>query len=623
MNPYSAVEKNLNYAMYFLMRNMYHHLRVPFDQFKYGEFGDIKSIKEIFLYSEHIFEQDQVIGPVIDKIATQAVTELNIIGQDAEWWNDVLKEEVGLREKMIETAIDYAVYGNAMRTIIPPRKNMLKCKNCGRQIDPLSVRFDLKAGNDGKLHIYAKCPHCGKYSEFELVSHVVKDSLKFKVFRFNPYLMEIDYIESANLPVHYYKIAPSDMERIYKGDSMFFSYSPRAIIEAVLNRRSWLRLNPNIFIHFARLPHFGFLFRGWGKPMMMRLFKEYRRLEMLAKASEVIARIYSVPFFVFFPQPLANMDPSRLPLRLWIEHLNRGISRHRKDPTKNAIALPFPTGVQTVGPTATQISLTPEINNARMSMVPALGVPSSFYQGGGTWAGASVNMRLVFNTLESFRRDMSRFTDFVIKIISNVTGREDNVRVGWTPLKLLDEVARLKLYTQLVGDKKLSLRTLFTELGIDMDSEKDGILEELDNFYKPIQEALLKMQSDLQEGQAEQAQAQMQAQQANPQAIEQGAQAAEQLAAQNPEQAAIQIAHQLLTMPKEQAKAYLEKLERTSEPMFEYVMKALEAFQEQMKANGEQGKYQSIPKDQGTEAVPSEAPGETSAPPVKPGRYGQ
>ena len=569
----------LENAQMWWMNRLLTDYKIPLEYYKFGQWQEAKSIKEIFLLSEYLLKYDHVVGAVLVKMATQTVMDLNVSGKNSDYWTTMLKDTLHLVENTNTLALEFVTYGNGFRSVTTPKKNLLRCKKCGTILDPGSVPFRVQAtGREYK--IYAKCPKCRRTTEFEIDSlDMSATNDQFQIYRWNPYLMEIDYIESAGVKIYYYRIPKSDVVRIRKGDPDAMKYIPPAIIKAVLQGQSWIRVNRHILAHFQRFGNIGLHFRGWGLPPTTRIFKEHRRVEQLAQASEMIARLYSLPFIILFPQALANIDPARIPIVQWKNAINNGLKQFRSNPASTLVTAPYATGAQIVGPTSSQISVTNELEYGRKSLVPGLGVPADYFLGGGTWTSANANARSVYNSLSNFRKALERFVDFIVDKIATKKGYEKSkISIKWTPMRLVDDIAKWRVLAELAQNHIISYNSLYSEMGLNIEQEKASILDELKNYQEPIQQAISKLGVDINVSQKKEMDEQMQA-------IQQASSVA-------PDEAAKLIAIAALNLEPHKRQAYFQSLEQASPEMYDMVQQAAEAMMDQARQNGQKEQLQ-------------------------------
>ena len=127
--------------------------------------------------------------------------------------------------------------------------------------------------------------------------------------------------------------------------------------------------------------------------------------------------------------------------------------------------------------------VTPEVKEASMQVVAAMGVPQEFLFGGLSWSASSINLRMLENQFMNYRTLIDKFLVFIRNQITKFLGIP-KIKIGLKEFKMIDDVQQKQLIVQLNQANKLSDETLLDCIGKDAKDEADEMYAEWEKKFK-------------------------------------------------------------------------------------------------------------------------------------------
>ena len=178
-----------------------------------------------------------------------------------------------------------------------------------------------------------------------------------------------------------------------------------------------------------------------------------------------------VPQIFLFPQPATSgADPfTSTSLTDWRDHIRRELARQRMDPAYMAI-LPFPLGHQSIGENGRSLLLNAEMQQAAEQICIGMGFPVDLVFGNGTYAGSSVNMRMLENLFLANTHGHVRLVHWVLKHFhSFLNWPMPDAR--FKAFRMADDLQRSALMVQLCQQDLISETTLLSQIDLKVEDE--------------------------------------------------------------------------------------------------------------------------------------------------------
>jgi hypothetical protein len=302
----------------------------------------------------------------------------------------------------------------------------------------------------------------------------------------------------------------------------------------------------------------------------------------------------------------------------WRDHIRRELARQRMDPSYYGI-LPFPLGHQVIGENGKSLMLMPEIQSMAEHIVVGMGFPVDLIFGNGTYAGSSVNMRMLENSFMGNINSHMRLVHWVIKHFATFLGLP-RCDARFKAFRMADDTQRMQLLMQARATGDVSQTSMLSQMDLKPEDEAALQLKEL-----TINAELMKRRAELQAAIHGRQGVIMAKEQARAQVTSQNAMALETMSKKSPFDQSMQsgvngpqgvtldavaaaLAREVAAMPPERAATWLRQLRSAVPEMAQLVA-------EQQGAG--------LPAVPGDPAADAAAPqGGSSQPPGAPGAVG-
>lgn len=426
------------------------------------------TIKGLFAFCRHYHLTHGVINAIITKASEYPVTDLILSHKDRpvkDRWDELLNGVLNYRVHQFEVNLEYFVYGNAFISPSLPFTKVLKCKLCHSDHNALQSRKQWRYSAQG---FWLSCPKCGQTDYAAVRDDYYPRLGDMSIVRWNPELVNTFYNEATGRTDYTLDFSAEFKNGVTLGRKDLVATTPQAILEAVKSMKT-LVFDSNAVFHMRRPGLSGM--NRWGIPLMMPVLKDAFFMQVMKKAQEAVLVTHLVPQVFLFPQPATSgADPfTSTSLADWRDHIRRELARQRMDPSYYGI-LPFPLGHQTIGEHGKSLLLMPEIQSMAEHICIGMGFPVDLVFGNGTYAGSSVNMRMLENFFMSNMHGHLRMVHWVLKHFGSF--------LNWpTPdarfkaFRMADDVQRTQLFTQMNERDLISDTTLLSQVDLKVEDE--------------------------------------------------------------------------------------------------------------------------------------------------------
>lgn len=266
------------------------------------------NIKTLFKYCHAFFHTDPFLSNVVRKVTeypiTQILYETDLDPEIKKKYDIILYEKLNIPSFLIEIGLDFNTYGNCFISALSFFKRYLVDTRTGEKhpIDSPDIRYKFK---DFKFYLI------DPVTREEVLANIEDEPIKsiesFKLVRWNPDNIDIDYNPITGQSRYYYSIPNGVRAKIAVGDKHMLETTPKLFLDALAQKKR-IELNKQTFFHFKR-PGLSEADMGWGKPMILPAIKKIYYLQLLQKGNEAIAHEHIVPKKSISPANTATLDP--------------------------------------------------------------------------------------------------------------------------------------------------------------------------------------------------------------------------------------------------------------------------------------------------------------------------
>jgi hypothetical protein len=428
-----------------------------------------QTVKALFQFCRHYHLTHGVINAIITKASEYPVTDLILSHKDRpvkDRWDELLNGVLNYRVHQFEVNLEYFVYGNAFVSPSLPFTKVLKCKACNAEHNALQSRSNWRYSSGQGF--WLSCSKCGMTDYAKARDDYYPRLCDMSLTRWNPELVSTFYNESTGRTDYTLDFSSEFKNGILIGRKDLVATTPQAILEAVKAQKTLVFDTSSVF-HMRR-PGLSGMAR-WGIPLMMPVLKDAFFMQIMKKAQESVLLTHLVPQVFLFPQPATSgADPfTSTSLAEWRDHIRRELARQRQDPSYYGI-LPFPLGHQTIGEHGKSLLLMPEIQSMAEHICIGMGFPVDLVFGNGTYAGSSVNMRMLENFFMSNTHGHLRMVHWVLKHFGSfLNWPVPDAR--FKAFRMADDLQRSALMMQLAAQDMISETTLLSQLDLKVEDE--------------------------------------------------------------------------------------------------------------------------------------------------------
>jgi hypothetical protein len=140
----------------------------------------------------------------------------------------------------------------------------------------------------------------------------------------------------------------------------------------------------------------------------------------------------------------------------------------------------FPAQVTNVGGDSRALLSTPQLQEFyKLAIINGMGVPREFHEGGLSYSGSSMSLRMLQNHFDSMRISYDRFLDFFKKFTIRAKGFPD-IALSFAPLRLADDVQKTQMMLQLMDKGLISRDDALSHVGFNYEEQRVKIRAELE-----------------------------------------------------------------------------------------------------------------------------------------------
>jgi hypothetical protein len=539
------------------------------------------TIKALFGFCRFFHLTHGIIHAVNTKAAEYPVTDLLLSHKDAgvqRRWEELMHGVLNYRTHQVEINLDYSIYGNAFVSPSYPFTKYLKCKCCGAETEATKSRANWRYNNHG---FWLSCAKCGQTDWASATDRYYPRLGDINLQRWNPEFISMFTNEATGRCDYTLDFSAEFRNGITMGRKDLVATTPNAILDAVRLQRT-IVFDSNSVFHLRR-PGPSQMMHRWGVPLMMPILKDAYYMQIMKKAQEAVLLQHLVPQIFLFPQPAtAGADPfTTTNLVDWRDHIRRELARQRMDPSYYGI-LPFPLGHQVIGENGKSLMLMPEIQSMAEHIVVGMGFPVDLIFGNGTYAGSSVNMRMLENSFMGNINAHMRLVHWVIKHFATFLGLP-RCDARFKAFRMADDTQRMQLLLQANQGGLVSQTSMLSQMDLKPEDEAELQLKEL-TINAELMRRRGEMQASIQGRQA----VIMAKEQARAQVTGQNTMALETMSKKSPFDQAVQsgvggpqgvtldavaaaLAKEVAAMPPERAAVWLRQLRSAVPEMAELV----------------------------------------------------
>lgn len=435
--------------------------------FSLADYSLPKSINELFDLCAYFFTTSSLVHPVIHKMAEYPITRFTYAAAQGDEQAQartkrLVERQWRGRNHLIEVGINYLCFGNAIALVPYNCIRYLKCPRCrtSYQVSRLPFRWV-----DYRAHAQCPNPTCKYNGVFNSFRSYPRHERFVQPVLLDPRFIDIRYNPITGAKKYLYRVPPDLRRRIRQGDPYILETISPVVIEAV---RKGMRINldENCLFHFMR-PGLSACNGGWGMPAIAPAMKDLYYLNTLKRAQEAISLQHIVPLLILFPKadaagddPIAIHNAGDL-----IKRIEKAFAQWRKDPNTVPI-MPTPIGVEHIGGDARALLITPEVESSNHTIINAMLAPRELVEGGLSWSGSSISLRILENHFLNYRNDVEMYLDFALDRVRYYLNWP-YVGVGLEDFRMADDIQKVQLEYAALQEGHLSRSRFLEDLGID------------------------------------------------------------------------------------------------------------------------------------------------------------
>lgn len=444
------------------------------------------NIKQLFRLCRYYYQQDALLGALIDKLSEYPITKLVIEEKEQELspkcrekWDYLLDVGLNIRAVMKSVGIDRFVFGNGFYYIYLPFVRYCICNTCGGQY-PIKNFADIqvRSSTENKkfgLKATAECPGCKTSRQFRIEDRksITRDGLR--LVRLNPMRMALEYNPISGERIWYYQPPDSLRDGLNYGVRAITDSTEMKFLEASY-RQQRVKMNMDR-LWVAQAEGMPGLWEGWGIPPMFRVLEDVYYYKILRRANEALAQEHVTPLRIVSPAGTGDISPQRtMNLTDWQQKIRAELQKFKGDPNHILIS-PIPLNVEQMGGQARVMMVAPEMEAAARVIACGLGVPIEMIWGGLNWSGASVSLRMLENRFLNDQANNERLLAFLIPKLATYYSLP-RIGVKLSDFKMADDVQQQATSVNLMMQGYISRESVINEMGYDSSEEFDRLEKE-------------------------------------------------------------------------------------------------------------------------------------------------
>lgn len=450
-----------------------------------AQFNLPPSQKALMVLSRRLFLTLAPIHAALSKYSNYPITDILVeaatssIRQD---WETMVDDVIKLKKFNQAALLDYLVQGNCFGSIVFPFTKMLICPECNYEQMAEHARY--RFNRAGQFDYQGSCPGCRKPERtFIIEDRPMRGAWnQLSLMRWPPLTIDIDYNPYNPRKAAYFHRVPRELRaQLIAGSRLQTSTLPIEFIQAArFNKR--LRICQDNFFHMSRntVSDVRIGGSGWGTPILLPVIKNAYRHAMLTRSQEATAQNRILPLRMIWPA--MGQQPAMvggLDMGKWRSHLEDQVRLWTRDPNHIGIS-PVPMNMGTLGADSRPMLLNQEIQAAEQGMVMGMGIPISFVWGDSSYGQAAIALRSLENDFLSLRADMIDLNDGIIRARIQTYLDWPHCRIKYSNLRSADDMQRITIMLQLMGQGVLSKRAVLSELGFEYETMVNQRKQELD-----------------------------------------------------------------------------------------------------------------------------------------------
>lgn len=475
------------------------------------------TVKQLFKFCRYYFLTNPLINAIIVKLSEYPVTDIIIDHEDPEVvrrWTDYFNDTIRFRSFQVECGLDYNTYGTSAVSLSFPFQKYLTCTSCGFNEQAKKIRDHwIYTSHEFRL----SCPRCGQTGAATPKDWYYRDASSIRPVRWNVEDIEVSYNDISGECTYFYTMPAPMRADITLGKKDIVEGMPQIFLQAIRQEKGVVFSKANLFT--MKRATLAFQDRGWGIPLILPVLKDAFYLQIMKKAQEAILLEHIIPLRILFPQAASGTtDPfATVNLMDWRDQVAMEIARWRHDNNYIPI-MPLPLGNQTIGGDGKALLMSQEMQMLGEQIIMGMGVPREFLQGGLSYAGTNVSMRMLENAFISYIGRQRQMANWVMQMVAHFMGWP-KVNVRFKTFKMADDLQRKSYLFQLNQANKISDTTLLSDADLDIEEENDIMLQESARRLAAVKKQQLAMAEIQGESQIIMMKMQAKAQQAQQQAM--------------------------------------------------------------------------------------------------------
>jgi hypothetical protein len=425
-----------------------------------------QTIKEIFDVLTHAYLTDSNIKPATESLATYPITELlysmdeedpKVADDYRDKWKELLEDHLDVRVFNIQMGLDYFLYGNAFASIYKPFTRFLVTKD-GQKFN--IHRKDTK-WRWRNLKFQVQNPKSKMWEEALMHDELKENALtEINLVRWAPHHISIKMNPISGKREYFYEVPQEVRKAIVKGDSSYLLYVQSEIIEAVAGNargKGALQIrfdDGEIFAMqrpMASMPQLQN--KGWGLPNPISSLRDWMFKNIMRRAQAMVLHEHTIPFRIFSPQ-FAEQPTSMLKSSSWKREVEANYKKWINNPNQ-IMTSPIPINVQQVGGDRGALTLFAEMQVVNTDIIKGFGTPREFVEGGLTYSGSNVSIRMLENLLMDYVNRSERMINWIIKKISSISDLLP-LKVTYQPFKMADDIQLKQLIMNMRANRDIS-----------------------------------------------------------------------------------------------------------------------------------------------------------------------
>lgn len=440
-----------------------------------AQFNLPPSQKALMVLCRRLFLTLAPIHAALLKYSSYPITDILVeastsaIRQD---WETMVDDVIKLKKFNQAGTLDYLVQGNLFGSLVFPFTKMLICPECN--FEQMAEHARYRFNRAGQFDYMGSCPGCRKPERVFIVEDRPMRGAwnQLSLMRWPPLTIDIDYNPYNPRKAAYFHRVPRELRaQLLAGSRLLTSTLPIEFIQAArFNKR--LKICQDNFFHMARntVSDVRIGGSGWGTPLLLPVIKNAYRHAMLTRAQEAMAQNRILPLRMLWPQ--MGQQPAMVggvDMGKWRGHLEDQVRLWTRDPNHIGIS-PVPMAMGTLGADSRPMLLGQEIQMAEEGMVVGMGIPKGFVWGDNAYSAAAVALRQLENEFLALRADTMDLNDGTIRARIQTYLDWPHSRLKFANLRSADDMQRITLMLQLMGQGVLSKKAVLSELGFEYET---------------------------------------------------------------------------------------------------------------------------------------------------------